>query len=208
MLKTYKIKSVFGPTIQGEATHTGLPVKFIRFSGCNRWSGKPQDKSKAICVFCDTDFYDGQDMTSNEILLALAKLGPVKNVVISGGEPTLQLDHELLRLLKDNNYLIHLETNGSNNIDSYFHLLDHVTMSPKQPLQKTKLKKCHDLKVLYPEQIKDVTPGNFKDFDCKQKWIQPIDEEAKNNTSEALAFVINNPDWKLSIQTHKLIGAP
>lgn len=206
-MKKYLVKKCFGPTIQGEATYSGLPVKFLRFSGCNRWTGRAEDKAKAACWFCDTDFANGTLQSIDEILHELAILGMVDNLVLSGGEPTLQIDEPLLRALVNDGYKLHLETNGSKNIDHLTSFFTHITMSPKQPIEQTKLSFCDDLKLLFPKAIPGVTPELFENFPCKQKWLQPVDEgKATTNTENAINYILNNPGWRLSVQTHKIIG--
>jgi len=206
-LKTYLIKKIFGPTLQGEGTWTGTVVKFVRFSGCNKWNGLPKDKENSVCFFCDTDFYGGDKLTSSQIVNQLNLLGSCKTVVLSGGEPTLQLDPELILTLKKNGYKLHLETNGSKNIDHYFDLLDHVTVSPKQPIQETKITKGHDLKLLYPPPIKNTDPHDFEKFDCVNKFIQPLeDRDWEANTKKSVDFCASNSDWRLSLQIHKILG--
>lgn len=205
-MKKYLIKEVFGPTIQGEGTHTGTVVKFIRFSSCNRWSGRESDRAKSVCWFCDTDFRGGQMISVQDVLVELARLGPCRKVVISGGEATLQLDHEFLMNLKLAGYEIHLETNGSTDISDLAHLIDHVVMSPKQPLNETRLKRCDDLKVLYPEVIPGVSPLTFDAFPARFKYVQPVDgPKTEENTDLAVSFCLENPSWKLSVQSHKLL---
>lgn len=206
-MKTYLIKKIFGPTLQGEGTWTGTAVKFVRFSGCNKWNGLPKGKENSVCFFCDTDFYGGDKLTSSQIADQLNLLGPCKTVVLSGGEPTLQLDIDLILTLQKHGYKLHLETNGSKNIDLYFDLLDHVTVSPKQPPQQTNINKAHDLKILYPSPIRDVDPAKFDEFDCINKFIQPLeDKDWDANTKKSVEFCTSNPGWRLSLQVHKILG--
>lgn len=207
-MKTYLIKEIFGPTLQGEATHSGTAVMFVRFSGCNKWTGHEKDRDKAICFFCDTDFANGQKMTAEEIKEELiSKSNGVSDVVISGGEPTLQLDKGLLETLQNAGFVLHLETNGSKDISDIFDLFYHVTVSPKQSREQTKIKEAHDLKLLYPTQIPGTEPEAWEGFDCFQKWIQPVDSDHRtSNLDQAIDFVLKNPDWRLSLQTHKILG--
>lgn len=206
-MKSYRVKSIFGPTLQGEGSHAGTCVLFLRLAGCNRWSGLDKDREKSFCRFCDTDFRGGEQMSAKEITLALDTLGGPKKVVITGGEPTLQLDVEILETLREHGYEIHLETNGSKplaELHCYFH---HITMSPKQGIAETKLERCDDLKVLFPLQSPLVTPEAFSSFPAKQKFIQPVAEEGyESNVKDALAFIFKCPEWRLSLQTHKILG--
>lgn len=207
-MKTYMVKEIFGPTIQGEGTYAGTAVKFLRFAGCNKWNGRPETKAKAVCWYCDTDFYGGTKMTAPDIIQDLDNLGPVKTLVISGGEPTLQIDEYLLTALKAAGYRLHLETNGSRPLGALRYQFFHVTMSPKQTPDKTKLEACSDLKLLYPNPIEGVTPEAFKDFPHVNKYVQPLDDEdkSKSNLEATIKFVTDNPGWRLSLQLHKILG--
>jgi len=201
--QTYKIKEIFGPTIQGEGTCTGEPVLFLRFSGCNRWSGREKDKAQSVCKFCDTDFVGGQLMTSQEIVEQLnEKSNGIKTVVISGGEPCLQIKEELLYGLKMNNFKIHLETNGSIAMQPLLKYFSHITMSPKQGRQSTLLERCDDLKILYPWIGKDITAKNFSNFNYEQLYLQP---QWGTSTSEICEQVYKTKGAKLSAQMHKYL---
>lgn len=206
-MKTYRVKSIFGPTIQGEGSHVGTCVLFLRFAGCNRWSGLEKDRAKSFCRFCDTDFRGGQPMTALGILLTLKGIDGPKKVVITGGEPTLQIDEELLLTLRECGYEIHLETNGSRALGSLLPLIDHITMSPKQTREETRLERCDDLKLLFPLNHPFVTPDAFSDFPAKQRFLQPVTEDGyETNRDEAIAFIYRRPEWRLSLQTHKILG--
>lgn len=210
MPKRYKVKEIFGPTLQGEGSLTGMPTLFLRFSACNRWSGKKEDQPKAACWFCDTDFVGGEMMYPNDIIREMKKLSSkVKNVVITGGEPTLQLDKELLLELKAAEYFIALETNGSKDITEYFELIDHISMSPKQPIEETNLIDCDDIKILFPEAINRVTPESFAIFSAKHRYLQPVwkeNEGCEEALGKCIDFLYQNPDWRLSYQNHKTWG--
>lgn len=208
-MSSYLIKEVFGPTIQGEGSHSGTVVKFIRFSACNRWSGLLKDKPKAVCWFCDTDFRGGERLTAQDIVARLEALdgGRCKTVVLSGGEATLQLDAELLQLLRTHGYRMHLETNGSKDIAELADYFDHVTVSPKQSLAMTKLKRADDLKLLYPQVIDGVTPHEFAGYRAEMRFLQPVDGDSINeNTKKAVDFCLHHPEWRISLQTHKILG--
>ncbi len=123
-MKTYRVKSIFGPTLQGEGSFSGTCTLFLRFAGCNRWSGLEKDRAKSFCKFCDTDFREGESLTAEKIVERLDALGGPKRVVITGGEPTLQLDFELLSRLKASGYETHLETNGSRPLGGLSDFLD------------------------------------------------------------------------------------
>ena len=206
-MRTYGVKDIFGPTIQGEGFHTGRPVKFLRFAGCNRWSGLLKDQPQSICSFCDTDFVGGQSLTARSILEILEKIPGPRRLVISGGEPSLQLDVELLEKLKNKNYEIYVETNGSKDLSELSPHLDHITVSPKQSLEETKIQKAHDLKLLFPFLTKDISARGFEKFKAQNRYVQPIwNEHYGHNLKGAIKFVYTHPQWKLSLQTHKLIG--
>jgi 7-carboxy-7-deazaguanine synthase len=206
-MKTYRVKSIFGPTLQGEGTHAGTCVLFLRFAGCNRWSGLEKDRENSFCRFCDTDFRGGARLTGDQIVDKLKSLHGPKRVVITGGEPTLQLDTELLSLLKQNEFEVHLETNGSRELGSLRELIHHVTLSPKQSREETKLEACDDLKLLYPLPDTPVTMENFDSFPSKRKFLQPVmDKNYDAHLRATIGRIYGNPEWRLSIQTHKIVG--
>lgn len=207
-MKKYKVKEIFGPTIQGEGSQTGRVVSFLRFAGCNRWSGKPEHKEKAACFFCDTDFVGGEELTSQDIVTRLKALG-CEHVVISGGEPTLQLDRDLLLEMTQAGFKSHIETNGSKDISSYEDLITHISMSPKQDRSKTKLKRAHDVKVLYPYIGPGIDMDSFKDFPAMTFYLQPINDiteiDQKNLNKVIEHLVVTKSDFKLSLQLHKVL---
>ena len=216
--ETFMIKEIFGPTIQGEGSQAGRKVLFVRFAGCNRWSGRPEDRASSACPFCDTDFYGGKKMSGPEIAQELVKLNkghaPRLPVILSGGEPTLQIDEGLLVELRCWFGEIHLETNGSKAIPRPT-MFKHITMSPKQSIEKTKLQYCHDLKLLYPFVNNEITLLNFLDFPAKNIYLQPIEEDGffsklsvlnrRLTTDYILQTVIPRKELKYSGQLHKLI---
>ena len=194
---------MFGPTIQGEGSSIGTPVLFLRTSGCNRWSGRPEDKEKSICNFCDTDFFGGDMLTAEEIAEKLKELSKdVKVVVISGGEPTLQIDENLLSILSLNGFKLHLETNGSRAIGGLTKYFSHISMSPKQSREETHLEYADDIKLLFPFIKDSITYQAFKFFPHKQTYIQPLWD---SNKKETLEFIFKNPLVKLSPQLHKYL---
>lgn len=210
-MKQYKVKEIFGPTLQGEGSHAGRCVLFLRFSGCNRWSGREEDREQSICHFCDTAFLGGTMMTKEQIGDKLEALGAgrVWTVVISGGEPLLQLDLELVSHLKRNLFSLHVETNGS--IEPTWPLrsyVDHVTMSPKQAPSETKLQAANDLKVLWPSIGPNITPEAFNEFPCRNRFVQPVMEsEYGENLMSAVQEVIRlGSTWRLGLQLHKQLG--
>lgn len=206
-MKTYAIKEIFGPTIQGEGSHAGTAVLFVRFAGCNRWSGRMEDRSKAVCWFCDTDFLGGERLSADQVVDKLKNLSPfVKTVVISGGEATLQLDLEFVKTLKQAGFSLHLETNGSKDIAELRSYFDHVTVSPKQAAEQTKIKDADDIKILYPPPIDGLHISQFESMG-KNLFLQPVDgPDLSANTDLAIAFCHAHPQWRVSIQLHKILG--
>lgn len=208
--KRYRVKSIFGPTIQGEGTYVGTVVKFLRLAGCNRWSGLEKDREASICRYCDTDFVGPgvERLTAETICERLNALGgKTRTVVISGGEPLLQVDHELLSRLRVNGFYMHLETNGSLPLGRLAHFFDHVTMSPKQTREQTRLERCDDLKILWPPIAPTITPDAFEWYSAREVYIQPIfDASYQENLKAAVELVTRERELRLSLQTHKIIG--
>lgn len=204
-MRKYKVKEIFGPTIQGEGSHVGASVHFLRLSNCNKWSGKPEHKPKSICHYCDTDFVGGDLMTKEEIKDRFLELH-ADTVVISGGEPTLQIDEDLLRCLTGY-FDLHLETNGSRALGELLRFFTHITCSPKQPYSETRLERCDDLKILCPYIHPQITLKDFKDFERKNTYLQPVmNENYKENLRETIDKVMGTKNVKLSLQVHKIIG--
>jgi len=206
---------MFGPTIQGEGKGAGETVLFLRFAGCNKWSGRVEDKAGSQCPFCDTDFLGGEKLTASDIvrrLLELAQNYPVATLVISGGEPTLQLDQELASELA-RYFSLYLETNGSRDVDpDVLKYINHVCCSPKQSPAETKIKHIDSLKVLHPPVSPERSCHEFfsRDFISKhpyaEKFIQPVmDENYDNNIKQCLQVCYASRGVRLSIQLHKVI---
>lgn len=209
-MKQYLIKEIFGPTIQGEGSMTGTMTHFIRFSGCNMWDGRPETREGSQCPYCDTDFHGGDRLSSKDIIFILNKLGPAKWVTISGGEPLLQLDHELVTDLKREGYKIAIETNGTRECPFE---IDHITCSPKVTLDKIKLKRCDDLKLLFPHPF--LTPDMFEDinengcgFFAHKFYLQPVwDDSYDPNLFRTIQEIYRRKGkWSLSIQVHKYLS--
>ncbi len=204
----YSIKEIYF-TLQGEGYHTGRPAVFCRFSGCNLWTGLEKDRSTAICQFCDTDFWgiDGENGGKYHSK-SLANL--IENqwqgdsepfVVFTGGEPLLQLDKELIDEVHRKGFQIAVETNGTilppDNID-------WICVSPKAN-SKLVLEIGNELKLVYPQ--KNFDPSKFESFQFDHFFLQPMDGmEVEKSTLECVNYCIKNPKWKLSLQTHKLMG--
>lgn len=207
-MKTYRIKEIFGPTLSGEGSQVGAVVLFLRFAGCNKWTGLEKDRAKSVCKFCDTDFRGGSAMTASEIVVALRQQSEgVNNLVISGGEATLQLDAEILTALRQAGFYLMLETNGSRALGDLHGFFDHITMSPKQGVAETKLESCDDLKILYPPPLHDVTLEAFSAYPAKTRFLQAVwDNDYAANLKATICRLYGNPTWRLSLQTHKITG--
>jgi 7-carboxy-7-deazaguanine synthase len=207
---TYSVKEIY-LTLQGEGAQTGTRAVFLRFTGCNLWSGREQDRATAQCQFCDTDFVgtDGPGGGRFEIADQLAHAvvqswGPAPNnrlVVITGGEPTLQLDPALIEALHDCDFRIAVESNGTLAAPTG---IDWLTVSPKagtQVVQRT----GHELKLVYPQP--GLPPEAVSNWDFAHRYLQPMDgPDQMANIAAAAAYCLEHPGWRLSLQTHKLIG--
>lgn len=181
MKKIYKINEIFY-SLQGEGFFTGTPCVFLRFSGCNRH-----------CDFCDTDFSKFADMTEDEIVNKISRF-PSRHLVVTGGEPTLQLDADLIRALKAARFFIQIETNGSNPIPTG---VDWVTCSPKEaPWQ---IDRIDELKIVYRGQDVEMIAGLLP---SPRLFLQPC---SCKNTQETVEYILRHPHWRLSLQIHKLI---
>jgi len=205
----YRIKEIFF-TQQGEGKNTGKDFIFVRFSGCNLWSGQEKHRASAICKFCDTDFYgtdgiNGGKYQAKELIEKIKSLWISADsqirVVLTGGEPLLQVDKGLISALKTENIYIAVETNGTLEAPDG---IDWICMSPKANTE-IKLRKGSEVKVVYPQ--KNLNPDNFNVLDFKNFYIQPMDSENyEDNVSQSVKYCMQNPNWKLSLQTHKILG--
>ena len=208
----YKIKEIF-LTKQGEGYHTGRKSVFIRFSGCNLWSGIEKDRDKAICNWCDTDFVgtdglNGGKYSIEQIAQIVWDLWPdnileAPFIVCTGGEPLLQLDQFFVDEMHRNGFKIAIETNGTcippNKID-------WICVSPKNNTDLV-LKTGDELKFVYPQS--NFSPQQFEKFNFNHFFIQPMDGAHYNkNQKMSKEFIKKNPRWKLSLQTHKILGFP
>ena len=208
---TYSVKEIYY-TLQGEGAQTGRAAVFLRFAGCNLWSGLEKDRSQAVCRFCDTDFVGtdgpGGDKFTDAASLARAVFAawpqgaPGKPyVVCTGGEPLLQLDKALIAALHDLGFEVGIETNGT--------LLpppgiDWICVSPKANSEQL-LVRGDELKLVYPQA--GAAPERFAGQDFKNFFLQPMDNESRAaNTDAATRYCLEHPQWRLSLQTHKLIG--
>jgi 7-carboxy-7-deazaguanine synthase (Cx14CxxC type) len=206
---SYAVKEIF-LTLQGEGMQAGRRAVFLRFSGCNLWSGREQDRHKAQCTFCDTDFVgtdglNGGRYADAEALSAKAaeiwQSGDRRLVVITGGEPLLQLDEALIGALHQRGFEVAVETNGTIAAPPG---LDWICVSPKagtEVVQRT----GNELKLVWPQE--GVDPDQMSGWGFDNFLIQPKDgAEQEASVAAAIAFVLANPLWKLSLQTHKLLG--
>ena len=206
---SYRIKEIYF-TRQGEGSNTGRNFVFVRFSGCNLWSGKEKNRKSAICQFCDTDFY-GTDGINGGVYSAKQLIEKIKSlwvsrddniaVVLTGGEPLLQVNDELVAALKQEQIYIAVETNGT--LDAPDHI-DWICMSPKANTE-IKLKKGNEIKVIFPQESLD--PEKFSLFDFSEFYLQPMDSNKyQENLNATITYCQKNPKWKLSLQTHKILG--
>jgi len=207
----YAIKEIYY-TIQGEGYHTGKPAIFCRFAGCNLWSGLEKDRASAICKFCDTEFHgtdgmNGGKYTADDLCNRIMSLWPDASdspfVVFTGGEPALQLTSELCTILHEHKCTVAIETNGTLELCEG---IDWICVSPKA---NTKLLQIsgNELKLVHPQE--DIEPTQFQHFSFDHFYLQPMDSpELEDNTIICLNYCKENPRWKLSLQTHKILNIP
>ncbi len=210
---SYAVKEIFY-TLQGEGAQAGRAAVFCRFAGCNLWSGREQDRASAICRFCDTDFVgtegpDGGRFTDAEALAERVEAtwtrgaGAVGSrfVVMTGGEPLLQVDEALIAALHERGFELAVETNGT---IAAPRRLDWICVSPKSSAELAQ-RHGDELKLVYPQQ--GAEPERFAGMDFRHFFLQPMDGPQKTeNTAAALAYCMSHPQWRLSIQMHKLVG--
>jgi 7-carboxy-7-deazaguanine synthase len=209
---SYAAKEIFY-TLQGEGRHAGRPAVFCRFAGCNLWSGREADRSEAICQFCDTDFVGvngpggGKFEAAGDLAEAIAEKWPkddaagAKFVVCTGGEPLLQLNEELIWALHARGFEIAVETNGTITVPAG---VDWVCVSPKQgaALRQTT---GDELKLVFPQP--GVDPKAFEGMAFQHFYLQPMDGPNRAiNTELAVRYCLEHPVWRLSLQTHKILG--
>jgi 7-carboxy-7-deazaguanine synthase (Cx14CxxC type) len=210
---TYSVKEIFY-TLQGEGTNAGRPAVFCRFAGCNLWSGRERHRAAAVCRFCDTDFVGtdgpngGKFRSAQKLAAAVAAVWPRNTpprarpfVVCTGGEPLLQLDAGLIDAFHNQGFEIAVETNGTLPTPSG---IDWLCVSPKAeaPLR---IQAGDELKLVFPQ--RDAPPQRFENLAFGQFFLQPMDgPERERNTDLALRYCLGHPQWRLSLQTHKLLG--
>ena len=211
---SYAVKEIFY-TLQGEGAHAGRPAVFCRFAGCNLWSGREADRASAVCTFCDTDFVGtdgpggGKFATATALAEAVDAAWPaaatdgVPYVVCTGGEPLLQLDDAAVEALHAAGFEVAVETNGTQPAPEG---VDWICVSPKAdaPLRLTS---GDELKLVFPQA--GVDPERFRPLGFRHRFLQPMDgDRLAENTAAAAAYCLAHPGWRLSLQTHKLIGLP
>jgi len=229
-MSAYAVKGIYY-TLQGEGAQTGRAAVFLRFAGCNLWSGREEDRATAICQFCDTDFADtsgpggGKFASAAELAEVIAsawgsarrtsagedarttagqEAGDTRGfVVYTGGEPLLQLDAALIDALHERGFEIAVETNGT--IDAPASL-DWICVSPKAGAE-LRQRRGDELKLVYPQA--GATPSDFEGFEFRHFFLQPMDGPYREaNTQAALRYCLEHPQWRLSLQTHKVLGIP
>ncbi|WP_040728152.1 7-carboxy-7-deazaguanine synthase [Thiomicrorhabdus sp. Kp2] len=211
---SYSVKEVFY-SLQGEGFHSGRPAIFCRMSKCNLWTGREVDRAEAVCQFCDTDFIgtDGQNggkfADAEALCQHLLQFWPVDSkqhpfVVLTGGEPLLQVDEALINALHNHHFEIAVETNGTKTAPAG---IDWICMSPKANAPII-LDSGHELKLVFPQP--ELMPEKVADLNFDFFYLQPMDdsnsEVTQENIKQAVAYCLAHPQWKLSLQTHKLLG--
>lgn len=207
---TYSVKEIFY-TLQGEGANAGRPAVFCRFTGCNLWSGREDDRAKAVCKFCDTDFvgtdgtlggkYESAGKLADRVAATWAGKAGRRFVVLTGGEPMLQVDEELLAALHSHDFEIAIETNGTFDVPN---TVDWICVSPKAgaPLRQIS---GNELKVVVPQNGQDLDALVEMDFDLH--LLQAMDGPLiRQNTQRAIDACLRDPRWRLSTQTHKMLG--
>ncbi len=209
----YSVKEIFY-TLQGEGINAGRPAVFCRFSGCNLWTGREQDRETAICSFCDTDFVGtngsggGKFATAEKLSRAIADCWPEagggkKLTVFTGGEPMLQVDAAIIDAIHGHDFEIAIETNGTIAVPA---AIDWICVSPKAGSELVQ-KSGSELKLVYPQS--EFNPEQFSQLAFKNFMLQPMDNEHQAaNVKAATQYCLDHPHWRLSLQTHKIIGIP
>lgn len=210
---TYSVKEIFF-TLQGEGFNAGTAAVFCRFAGCNLWTGRESQRANAVCQFCDTDFVGvdgpggGRVVTAAELADAVESAWKPSDrsqrfVVCTGGEPLLQLDETLIGAFHDRDFRVAIETNGTLRLPAG---VDWVCMSPKAHTT-IKVTKGDELKLVFPQL--GVRPSDYEDLEFDHFFLQPMDGPAPNaNMQRAVEYCMANPRWRLSLQTHKVLGIP
>ena len=210
---TYSVKEIYY-TLQGEGAHTGRPAVFLRFAGCNLWSGREAHRAEAVCRFCDTEFVGtdgvggGKFETAAELADAVRRAWPdvadsAPYVVCTGGEPLLQVDDDLVSALHAAGFEIGVESNGTLAAPDG---IDWLCVSPKGSAPVVQMS-GHELKLVYPQAEPEAQPEKFVGLDFDNFFLQPLDSpDIEQNTRQAVEYCLAHPRWKLSIQSHKVLG--
>ncbi len=210
---SYQVKEVY-LSVQGEGARTGRPAIFLRFAGCNLWTGREADRAEAVCKFCDTDFVGtegpggGKFDQAHDLARAVADKWPVENsetpyVVCTGGEPLLQFDAPLIEAMHECGLEIAIETNGTLPIPKG---VDWVCVSPKAGADFV-AQSGNELKLVYPQL--GAEPERYEGLSFVNYFLQPMDgPNLRNNMAAAAEYCMAHPQWRLSLQTHKLLGIP
>jgi 7-carboxy-7-deazaguanine synthase len=208
----YAVREIYR-TLQGEGAQTGRAAVFCRFAGCNLWSGREADRASAICRFCDTEFVgtDGPgggkfadaDSLADAVVSHWGPGADNRYVVLTGGEPTLQLDAALIDALHARGFTIAIETNGTRPVPPG---VDWICVSPKAGADLVQ-RRGDELKLVYPQP--GAEPERFAGLEFDHFMLQPMDGPDRDaNTAAAVAYIMDHPAWRLSLQTHKTIGLP
>jgi 7-carboxy-7-deazaguanine synthase (Cx14CxxC type) len=211
---TYSVREIYY-TLQGEGAQTGRPAVFLRFAGCNLWSGREQHRADAICRFCDTEFvgtdgpgggkFDSPAALSEAVagVWPVGEAGTQKYVVCTGGEPLLQLDAEAIDALHEAGFEVGVETNGTVAAPEG---IDWLCVSPKGRAT-VEQRSGNELKLVYPQLEEEAQPALFEELHFDNFFLQPLhDEKIDANTRAAIDYCLAHPRWRLSLQTHKIIG--
>lgn len=200
----YVVNDIFH-TVQGEGANLGRAAVFVRFAGCNLWSGREQDRHKAVCKFCDTDFRKGKCYSRAELIAKIRSFRGPDLIVFTGGEPALQLDQDLVDLLhREFGYEVAIETNGTQAIPT----VQWTCVSPKAGTEIV-VRSADELKLVFP-QGPDLTPRDaMRAIEAKYHWLSPMDgPDWPENVKAAVDYVKTDARWRLNIQAHKFWGIP
>lgn len=211
---TYSVREIYY-TLQGEGAQAGRPAVFLRFAGCNLWSGREEHRADAVCRFCDTEFVGtggpggGKFETAQELAVAVKTAWPADAegdspyVVCTGGEPLLQLDDKLIAALHEAGFEIGVESNGTLAAPDG---IDWLCISPKGKANLVQTS-GHELKLVYPQVETEAQPERFVDLQFEHYFLQPLDDpELEANTRRTIEYCLAHPRWKFSLQTHKVLG--
>jgi len=211
---SYSVKEIYF-TLQGEGAQTGRPAVFLRFAGCNLWTGREKERERAVCKFCDTQFVGtdgpggGNFATAGALANAVRDTWPEATgqstpyVVCTGGEPLLQLNGQAIAALHDCGFEIGIETNGTLASPAG---VDWICVSPKAAARVVQTS-GHELKLVYPQEEPEAQPERFEHFDFEHFFLQPLDNDCLDSYTRAtIQYCLAHPQWKLSLQTHKIVG--